>query len=43
MEELIFQKIFTDIYPNEIVTNYGLSESLTCLVIVENKTLSQGL
>jgi hypothetical protein len=38
-----YPKLFTDIYPTDIETNYGRSEILTCLVILKNKTLTQGL
>ena len=38
-----YPKLFTDIYPTYIETNYGRSEKLTCLVIMFNKTLTEGL
>ena len=38
-----YPKLFTDIYPTEIGTRYGRSETLTCLVIILNKTLTEGL
>ena len=38
-----YPKLFTDIYPTEIGTILGRSETLTCLVILLNKTLTEGL
>jgi hypothetical protein len=38
-----YPKLFTDIYPTEIRTRYGRSETLTCLVIILNKTITEGL
>ena len=38
-----YPKLFTDIYPTEIGTRFGRSETLTCLVIILNKTITEGL
>jgi hypothetical protein len=43
VETLEYPKLFTDIYPTEIGTILGRNETLTCLVILLNKTLTEGL